>query len=237
MGDGITTTSDVRLSEQQCNSRRWNPRTCMSSVCDAAISPGQDDAGLELHPCFSPAVGSESRTLGLEVDFPKKEMVSPKLPFDLQPTSLSAQAGRLGLTIQNTFVHTVPVPSVPSSYSEKRSRSEPPEVHLTAASSCCIGEQAFPLDRVSSAGRTPPPSGCEATAQAEEEEAMAVTDHVTTTHVLCDDAAAAKADADAPRAPTQRRMVRSAKLLELMPPCCRTLFHSATSPESALEAA
>jgi len=224
IGDGSSTTSDIRLSEQQRNSRRRNPRTYMGSVGDAAISQGQDDAGLELHPCCSPAVSSESRTLGLEADFPKKEMVSPKLPFDLQPTSLSAQAGRLGLTIQNTFVHTVPVPSVLSSYKEKRSRSEPPEVHLTAASSCCTGENTSPLDLVSSVGGTPPPSGCKATAQAEEEEAIAVTDQVTTTHVICDDAATAKADADAPRAPTQRRKVRSAKLLAMMPPGCRALF-------------
>ena len=81
-------------------------------------------------------------------------------------------------------------------------------------------------------GKAPQPSDGEAIAQAKDEEAMAVEDHAATTHTICDDMAAAKADADVPR-----RNVRSARLLELMPPCCRTLFHSATAPASALRAA
>jgi len=236
MGDASTTISDVRASEQPCNSGRWSPMTYRSSVGDTAISPGQDDVGLGLRPRFSPQLGSEIRTPALEVDvFPHKDMVSPKVSFDLQPTSLSAQVGRLGLTIQNSFVHTAPVPLVPSSDRGKRSSSAPPKLYRAAASSCCIGD-ALPLDLVSSVGRTPPPSGCEATTQTEEKEAMAVKDHAIAAHAISDDAPAAKAEADGPQPPTQRRIVRSAKLLELMPPCCRTLFHSATAPESTLRA-
>jgi len=237
MGDASTTISDIRTTEQQCNSGRWSPTTYRSSVGDAAITPCQDDVGFGLRPCFGPQLGSESRTPGSEVDFFPREMVSPKMSFDLQPTSLSAQAGRLGLTIQNTFVHTAPVPLAPSSNREKRSSSAPPKVCRTAASGCRIGDQAWSLDLVSSVSRTPPPSGCEASAQAGEKEAISVTDHKTTAHAICDDVAAVKAHADAPQPSPQRRIVRSAKLLELMPPCCRTLFHSSTAPESTLGAA
>jgi len=228
MGDASTAISDVRASEQQCNSGRWSPMTYRSSVGDAAITPCQDYVGFGLRPRFSPQLGSESRTLGLEVDlFPKKEMVSPN--------SLCAQGGRVGLTIQNTFVHTAPVLLAPSSNREKRSSSAPPKVCRTATSGCSIEDQALPLDLVSSVSSTPPSSGCESIAQAEEKEAMTVADHRTTAHAIRDDAAKAHADALEPQ--PQRRIVRSAKLLELMPPCCRTLFHSATALKSTPRAA
>jgi len=208
-------------SEQQCNSRRWHPVTEESSG-------GQDGNGLGLYPHFSPQLGTESQNLGLEVDSsPKEEVVSPKASFDLQPTSLSAQAGRLGLTIQNTFVHTASVPLTPSSNREKRSSSTPPRVCRTAASGSCFGDQPWPLDLVSSMGRLPATSGCEAAAQIAEEEAVALKDHATTTYDSCDGA-----DADALRLPPPRQNKRSAKLLELMPPCCRTFFHAATPIES-----
>jgi len=237
-GDASTPLPDIRASEQQCNSGRWNPKIDRSSAGDATISPGQDDDGLRLHPRFSLQLDKESQTLGLEVDSsPKKEMVSPTVPLHLQPTSLSAQAGRLGLTIQNTFVHTASVPLTPSTNTEKRSSSTPPVMSRTAASGCCFGDQLQPLSSVSSVSRTPPKSGCEAIAQTAEEEAAAVNDNVNTAPAIHGDAASAKADADTPRSPPPRRNVRSKKLLELMPPCCRTFFHTATAPESTLKAA
>jgi len=240
LGDAGVTVADAGASKQQCSSGRWSPRTCRSFVSAAAISPRQDD-GLGLHPRISPQLGREGQTLGLEVDFfPNKEMVSQNLSFDLQPTFLSAQAEHLGITIQNTFVPTAPVLLAASSNRGNRSSSAPAKVGCTAANGCCIRDQAWPLNLVSPVGKTTAPSGCDATCQAEKEQAMAVKDHATTASAICDGAAATKADVDAPRAPTQRRMVRrvrSAKLLELMPPCCRTLFHSTTVPESTLKAA
>jgi len=239
MEDPSIVFSDFRASQQQSNSGRWTPKMYRTAIGDVAISSGQDEVGLGLHPCFSPQLGSTSRSLELEDLLPQKEMVSPKVPFDLQPTFLSAQAGRLGLSMQKTSVHPAPVPLAPSIDKETRSSSAPPTVCRTAASGCCFEDMAWPLDLVSSVDRKHPPKGREVCSRAEEEEAMAVEDPATTTHAIGDDVAAAKAESDAPRPPPQRRMrmVRSAKLLEMMPPCCRTFFHSATAPESSLRAA
>jgi len=218
-GDFNTPSSNLNASEQQCNSERWNSSIDRHSTGDAAISPAEDGNDVELDPCFSFELGRDNPAFQLEVDsFSKMDMVSPAVSFGMQPISLSAQAGRLGLTIQNTFVQTASLPLTPSSNTEKRSSSTPPIVYRAAA-------------------RTPPTSGCNAIALATGEEAVEVTNHVTTTHAISDDAVATKADADGPQSPQPRRIVRSAKLLELMPPCCRTFFHTATAPESVLRAA
>jgi len=247
---GISTTQDMfagpadnlsrnasidRLQRFDCSTQLLHATEFSASFAESGEKP-QKEQNLSTprrHSRLSPQLGSESRTLGLEV-FPKKKMVSPKVPFDLQPTSLSAQAGRLGLTIQDTFNHTATVPLAPSSSRVTRSSSTPPKVYHTTASGLSFGDQARPLDLVSSVGKAPQPSDGEAIAQAKDEEAMAVEDHAATTHTICDDMAAAKADADAD---APRRNVRSARLLELMPACCRTLFHSTTAPASALSAA
>lgn len=228
--DNFSRNASVDSLQPFDNSTQLLPATEFSAPL--AESGEKPDKKLDLstprrHSRFSPLLGSESRTLGLEM-FPEKKMVSPKVPFDLQPTSLSAQAGRFGLTIQNIFDHTAPVPLASSSRVTCSSLT-PPKVYRTTAGGCSFW---MPLDPASSVGKAPQPSNGEAIAQAENEEAAAVEDHATTRQTICDAMTAAKADADAPR-----RNARSARLLELMPPCCRALFHSTTAPASALRAA